>query len=272
VLDDEKAAGETLARLAELGVCLSIDDFGTGHSSLARVTRHPFTELKIDRSFVMELATEHRPVVATIVSLARTLGLRVVAEGVEDEATLNALRGLGCDVAQGYLLARPVAAADFDEAVAHVPRLAGAADDVRSLLDEVREHLALDAAFVAEFVEADEVFRVTAGDSEAFHTAEGARTPLHESYCSRVVSGVFPNLIVDAKGDPLTRDLPPTRNIGAYIGVPLRRPDGSLYGTLCGLGHEARPDLTDAQVETLERFGDRIAPLLDSAHLAVSSR
>jgi EAL domain-containing protein (putative c-di-GMP-specific phosphodiesterase class I) len=117
VLGDEDTAGETLAQLAELGVCLSVDDFGTGHSSLARVTRYPFDELKIDRSFVTLLTREKRPIVATIIRLAKTLGLRVVAEGVEDEATLNALRALGCDVAQGYLLAPPAPAADLPDAV-----------------------------------------------------------------------------------------------------------------------------------------------------------
>jgi hypothetical protein len=239
-----------LRRLAALGVCLSIDDFGTGHSSLARVTQHPFAELKIDRSFVMEIISQHRPVVATIVRLAKTLGLKVVAEGVEDEATLNALRGLGCDVAQGYLLARPVPAADLDEAIRHLPTLSSTADGVRALLDDVRERLDLDAAFVAEFVDADEVFRWSSGDGEAFDTEEGVRHPLHESYCSRMVSGVFPNLIEDARADPLTQGLAPTERIGAYIGVPLRRPDGSLYGA----------------------FGDRISPLLESANLAVSAR
>jgi EAL domain-containing protein (putative c-di-GMP-specific phosphodiesterase class I) len=272
VFEDEEDAGAVLEQLAALGVCLSVDDFGTGHSSLARVTRHPFTEVKIDRSFVMELTREHRPIVATIIRLARTLDLRVVAEGVEDEATLNALRGLGCDVAQGFLLARPVPARDLDDAVAHLPRLATSAEGVRALLEEIRDVLGLDAAFVAEFVEADEVFVVAAGDSEAFKTQEGRRQPLHESYCSRVVSGVFPNLITDARADPLTRDLPPTERIGAYIGVPIRRTDGRLYGTLCGLGHGPRPDLTDVQVATLEAFGDRIAPLLDSAHLALAAR
>jgi EAL domain-containing protein (putative c-di-GMP-specific phosphodiesterase class I) len=134
VLDDEDAGAATLVGLAELGVTLSVDDFGTGYSSLSRVSRHPFTELKIDRSFVMELTNQQRPVVATILRLAKTLGLRVVAEGVEDEATLNALRALDCDVAQGYLLSRPVSAADLPQALAHLPALARtAADSTRSV-------------------------------------------------------------------------------------------------------------------------------------------
>jgi EAL domain-containing protein (putative c-di-GMP-specific phosphodiesterase class I) len=273
VLDDEDAATATLVGLAELGVTLSVDDFGTGYSSLSRVSRHPFTELKIDRSFVMELMHQQRPVVATMVRLAKTLGLRVVAEGVEDEASLNALRGLGCDVAQGYLLSRPVPAADLPHAVAHLPALARTAADVRSLLDEVRESLALDAAFVAEFVDTDEIFRWTSGNSGAFDLHEGASQALDDSYCGRLAAGVFPNLLQDARNHPLARELPVTERQGirAYIGVPLHRPDGTLYGTLCGLARRPRPDLADDEIATLAAFGQRISPLLGSAHLAVSA-
>jgi GAF domain-containing protein len=62
------------------------------------------------------------------------------------------------------------------------------------------------------------------------------------------------------------------RGIGAYIGVPINRPDGTLYGTLCGLSNGPRPDLTGEQVDALARFGERISPLLESAHLSISAR
>jgi EAL domain-containing protein (putative c-di-GMP-specific phosphodiesterase class I) len=271
VIEDDATAGRALRRLASLGVRLSIDDFGTGHSSLSRLSRHPFGELKIDRSFVKELIGQERPMVATIIRLAKTLNLRVVAEGVEDLATLNALRTLGCDVAQGYVLSRPVPAAELPGAVAHLEALSRTAEAVRSLLDEVRAELDLDAAFVAEFVDEAQVFRFTSG-GESFATDEGAAQALDDSYCSRVVAGVFPNLIPDARNDPGARELPVTelRGIGAYIGVPLHRPDGTLYGTLCGLADRPRRDLTDREVATLARFGERIAPLLDRAHLSAS--
>ncbi|HEV7847616.1 MAG TPA: EAL domain-containing protein [Thermoleophilaceae bacterium] len=274
VLEDEASAGATLDGLAALGVRLSVDDFGTGYSSLARVTRYPFSELKIDRLFVAELTTQKRPIVATVIRLAKTLQLDIVAEGVEDEATLNALRGLGCDVVQGFFVGRPSPADELPEVFARIPDLAKKADSVRGLLDEVRVALSLDAAFVAEFVGDDEVFRWTSGDRDRFALYEGANQELCESYCGRVVSGVFPNLIADAQHDPLTRDLPVTelRGIGAYIGVPINRPDGTLYGTLCGLSNGPRPDLTGEQVDALARFGERISPLLESAHLSISAR
>ncbi len=107
-----------LHALRELGVCLSLDDFGTGYSSLSYLQRLPVGEVKIDRSFVLGLAGQDRDnsraLIQAISSLGEHLGLRVVAEGVEDAATLSELRVLGCDVAQGYHISRPLTAADFD--------------------------------------------------------------------------------------------------------------------------------------------------------------
>jgi EAL domain-containing protein (putative c-di-GMP-specific phosphodiesterase class I) len=112
-IDDNALAEHVLAALESLGVGLAVDDFGTGHSSLVRLARFPICELKIDRSFVREMHTAKRPIVATAIQLAHALGMRVVAEGVEDEATLAALRELECDLAQGYHISRPLPAADF---------------------------------------------------------------------------------------------------------------------------------------------------------------
>ncbi len=274
VLDDDGDGGDMLERLAGMGVQLSIDDFGTGHSSLTRVARHPFGELKIDRSFVSGLTTEQRPLVATTVRLAKTLGLRVVAEGVEDEPTLNALHALGCDGAQGYHLGRPAPAAELLPLARELAGRRQAAVEVRALLDDVREVLQLDAAFISEFVDDQQVFRWTAGDGDDFATHEGAGQALCDSYCARVVEGVFPNLIPDARTHPGASALAVTqlRDIGSYMAVALHRPDGTLYGTLCGLGKASRPDLGEDEVAALAGFGRRISPLLDSAHLAVSAR
>jgi GAF domain-containing protein len=196
----------------------------------------------------------------------------VVAEGVEDDATLNALRGQGCDVAQGYLLGRPMPASELVAIARAMPAITRPATDVRSLLDSVREALQLDAAFIAEFVKDDQVFRVASGDSDMFAIREGTRQALCDSYCARVVDGVFPNLIADTQRYPGARELGVTqqRGIGAYVGIPLHRADGSLYGTLCGLTATTRPDLAADDVATLKHFGKQVSPLLDAAHLAVS--
>ncbi len=116
----EAAAPDMLTRLHSMGEKLSIDDFGTGYSSLAYLQRLPVDELKIDRSFVTSLAdvSDDAIIVRSTIDLAHNLGLRVVAEGVEDEAVMRILTEYGCDAAQGYFFSRPVAAAEIAEQVA----------------------------------------------------------------------------------------------------------------------------------------------------------
>jgi diguanylate cyclase (GGDEF)-like protein/PAS domain S-box-containing protein len=112
LLEDAEAAGATLARLRALDLQVSIDDFGTGRSSLSHLHRLPVDTLKVDRSFIAELTRRRESVeiVRTIVQLGHGLGLRVVAEGVETAEQLAFLRHMGCDYAQGYFYSPPVAA------------------------------------------------------------------------------------------------------------------------------------------------------------------
>ncbi|WP_146057292.1 bifunctional diguanylate cyclase/phosphodiesterase, partial [Streptomyces sp. SM14] len=106
MLEDPQQAADTLAGLTGHGVRMSLDDFGTGYSSLVHLRRLPVSELKIDRSFVARLAEdgEDAEIVRCTVDLAHSLGLAVVAEGVEDAETWERLRELGCDAVQGWLL------------------------------------------------------------------------------------------------------------------------------------------------------------------------
>ena len=115
LLDESRAPQEALAALKRLGVRVLLDDFGTGYSSLSYLSRFPVDVLKVDRSFVSDLGgrTDSTPIVTAIVALAKGLRLDVIAEGVETEDQLNRLRELGCDYAQGFLLARPMPAADL---------------------------------------------------------------------------------------------------------------------------------------------------------------
>ncbi|GGF92398.1 hypothetical protein GCM10007304_02820 [Rhodococcoides trifolii] len=112
-MTDPTKSIETLLSLRELGSSISVDDYGTGHSSLAYLSSLPVQQLKIDRSFVTTMTTDpaNAAIVRSTVDLARGLGVSVLAEGVEDEATLVALRGLGCDAAQGFHIAEPMPAA-----------------------------------------------------------------------------------------------------------------------------------------------------------------
>jgi diguanylate cyclase (GGDEF)-like protein len=116
MVTDPERARALLARLFALGVKLSIDDFGTGYTSLAQLKSMPIEELKIDRSFVSAMTSDVGSVliVEGIVALAHKLGFTTVGEGIEDEATLTALSDMGCDVAQGYLFARPMPAEELD--------------------------------------------------------------------------------------------------------------------------------------------------------------
>jgi EAL domain-containing protein (putative c-di-GMP-specific phosphodiesterase class I) len=101
---------DTLTRFRIKGIGLALDDFGTGYSSLLQLRHLPFTNVKIDRAFVrdVEHATDCQLIVRTMIELAHGLGLTATAEGVENADQLNVLRALGCDLAQGYLISRPL--------------------------------------------------------------------------------------------------------------------------------------------------------------------
>ena len=119
VLDNVEDAIDKMHQLRTKGVRFSVDDFGTGYSSLAYLTRLPLHQLKIDQSFVRNLGS--RPsddvIVQTIIGMGRNLDLEVIAEGVETEAQKAILAGHGCDLYQGYLLARPMPVADFERSL-----------------------------------------------------------------------------------------------------------------------------------------------------------
>ncbi|HWJ62887.1 MAG TPA: EAL domain-containing protein, partial [Acidimicrobiales bacterium] len=110
LMDDPGLAREIFTQLGDLGVGTAIDDFGTGYSSLTYLRDLPLQEVKIDRSFVSEMhrRSEEFTIVRSMIDLGHNLGLKVVAEGVEHADDLVLLRRLGCDLAQGYHLARPL--------------------------------------------------------------------------------------------------------------------------------------------------------------------
>jgi EAL domain-containing protein (putative c-di-GMP-specific phosphodiesterase class I) len=115
MMADPEHAIEILAQLGQTGVHLSVDDFGTGYSSLTYLKRLPIDEVKIDRSFVMNMAADpaDAAIVESTVELAHSLNLSVVAEGIEDRAAWDHLASIGCDVAQGYFLGKPMPPAEL---------------------------------------------------------------------------------------------------------------------------------------------------------------
>ncbi len=123
VMTDTKKAFDSLSKLDKMGVKLAIDDFGTGYSSLDYLKRLPVDELKIDRSFVIDMATSKNDaaIVRSTIDLAHNLGLNVVAEGVEDQNSLDLLEKMGCDTMQGYFTCRPLPANEISEYLSKFP-------------------------------------------------------------------------------------------------------------------------------------------------------
>ncbi|MEJ2110556.1 MAG: EAL domain-containing protein [Acidobacteriota bacterium] len=119
IMQNEEDAGRVLMRLKDLGMSISIDDFGTGYSSLYYLKRFTLDALKIDRSFIKDLSSDpdDRAITTAIIALARTLGLKVVAEGVEEPEHLRFLKEMGCDHAQGFFFSPPLPADKFVEYV-----------------------------------------------------------------------------------------------------------------------------------------------------------
>jgi EAL domain-containing protein (putative c-di-GMP-specific phosphodiesterase class I) len=110
VMNQPERSLPVLQELHAMGIRLSVDDFGTGYSSLAYLRRLPIDELKIDKSFVQRMVTDlgDLAIVRAIIDLGHSLGMRVIAEGVEEEAGRDALRSMRCDAMQGFLLSRPL--------------------------------------------------------------------------------------------------------------------------------------------------------------------
>jgi EAL domain-containing protein (putative c-di-GMP-specific phosphodiesterase class I) len=110
-------AAETLLEIKAMGVHVSIDDFGTGYSSLARLKKFPFDSVKIDRSFIADVAVDadDAAIVSAVIAMAHNLRLKVVAEGVETPEQIRFLRERNCDEVQGYLVSRPISADQVGE-------------------------------------------------------------------------------------------------------------------------------------------------------------
>ena len=125
IIKDPARALEILTRLANMGIRISIDDFGTGYSSLAYLKKMPASEVKIDKSFVLDMLENENDaaIVRATIDLAHNLGMKVVAEGVENKETADCLAELGCDMLQGYYFSKPLASQDFSAWISdHTPR------------------------------------------------------------------------------------------------------------------------------------------------------
>jgi EAL domain-containing protein (putative c-di-GMP-specific phosphodiesterase class I) len=252
VFDNPARLESILTELAEIGVSISIDDFGTGHYSLARLHRFPVSEVKIDRVFVGRMTGDERPFVDSMATLVDALGLDVVAEGVEDIATLELLAKTRCRAAQGFFFCRPIPLAEFMEWLAKphagdVARLAKLGTDVETasipeLVESARRVSDGEVAWLAHFQDGQQhELTVVSHDEERLEQADVESFPLNHAYCVRMVEGEIPNAISDTRTHPATRDIAGAGDaIGSYVGVPVRLPTGALHGSLCSASRAAR--------------------------------
>jgi response regulator RpfG family c-di-GMP phosphodiesterase len=146
---------------------------------------------------------------------------------------------------------------------------------VERAVQAVREFLGMDIAFASQIVDGQQVLEVIRGDTEAFGIPEGARLPLEQTYCHRVLNGRLPNLIPDVRADERAASLPITDATGvrAFASVPLRFSDGSLYGTLCAASREPMVDLLGyRELQFLHVFARMVADQLERAQLERAAR
>ena len=252
--EDPVTALDVLTRLRMKGFQLSIDDFGTGYSSMVQLARLPFSEIKIDRSFVTTLSKykESRTVVKAIIDLGHGLGLYTAAEGLESFETLEYLRSIGCDLAQGYAIKEPLDAQGIHEWLSSQHR-----DDEQHRLRVLHSLGLLDTPTDERFDRitrlATRLFNVPVSlfslvdeNRQWFksHTGTDVReTPREYSFCSHAIQNdqvmVVEDTWIDTRfqNNPLVTETP---HIRFYAGSPVRAGMGSRLGTLCLIAEQPR--------------------------------
>lgn len=253
-MEDPVSSLDILTRLRMKGFHLSIDDFGTGYSSMLQLARLPFSEIKIDKSFVMTAAAskESRTVIKTIIDLGHGLGLYTSAEGIENREVLVYLRNIGCDLAQGYEIARPMP----PDSVLDWLRKGRLTDESKRLQvlhslnildtspDERFDRITRLAARLFRVPIA--VFSLVDTNRQWFKSVIGLdtkETARDISFCSHAIEQedvmVVPDATLDAKfsNNPMVLQEP---HIRFYAGCPVHADTGSRMGTLCLIDREPR--------------------------------
>jgi hypothetical protein len=284
-----------IVAVRELGVRAAIDDFGMGHSALSRLQSFPVDRIKIDRSFVAPLTTgsEHGSIADAMIALGQSLGLDVVAEGVETREQWHALRALGCQSAQGYLFSKPVTADHIlqlcraggslapldrsaDSGGGSLPDQSGRLSNrhdrlVRNLLAELQRLTGLETTYLTRIDHANAVQHIMhSHNTGALDIVEGLRVSWSDTVCRHALEqGVNYT-------DDVSATFPDSRaaqdaGLQTYVSVPLINSDGDTVGTLCG-GSSVRVALGHETVQVMERFAKMISQGVAASSPAVPTQ
>lgn len=253
-----------LTRLRIKGFQLAIDDFGTGYSSMLQLVRLPFSEIKVDKSFVMTCGSsqESRSVARSIIDLGRSLGLETAAEGVEEEESLGFLRGIGCDLVQGYLISPPQDGVGALNWVAERCRM-----DEQARLRSLHSLGVLGTPAEERFDRVTRLARrlldmptaligLVDADREWMKSVQGmdvSEVPRAEGFCTHALQDDLVLVVPDTRCDELFRDNPLVAMQSGprfYAGCPLVMADGARVGALCVLDSELR-DFSDRDEQIL---------------------
>jgi EAL domain-containing protein (putative c-di-GMP-specific phosphodiesterase class I)/CheY-like chemotaxis protein/GGDEF domain-containing protein len=244
---------ETLTRLRLKGFKLSIDDFGTGYSSMAQLVRLPFSEIKVDKSFVLNAlsTTEDEAVVRSIVQLGANLGMKSTAEGIESEQTLNYLRSIGCDLAQGFGIGRPMPASDIPSwleqrekaretnrlaVLKHSDLMASAGERrFERLTALARRFFRMPVGLVTLLDDEQQLIKAGAGYA-------GTTMPRGASICHHTLRGDDTMVIEDSRVHPAlaSNDVLHEAGFVFYAGHPICFEAGEKAGAICVIDQEPR--------------------------------
>jgi diguanylate cyclase (GGDEF)-like protein len=302
LVEEHRMAETQLRDLRRRGLRVALDDFGTGYSSLSRLSSLPVDLLKVDRSFVSKIRTvaSGNPLTTSIIAMGHSLGLKVVAEGVETNEQLTALRRLGCDMVQGYLLARPCSAQDvaellkrpfpvdrLTESVGHtttavedelselvtslVTRADSSEELIRLVLADLHTITGLESIYLTTIDWEHEQQQVLySANRGALEIAEGLTVPWSDTLCRRALSQGSRH-VEDVAATYPDSDTGQELGLRSFLSVPVTTPAGDLVGTLCGASGQAIevPESIVATVELFARlFGERLTDVLGSSRAA----
>jgi len=274
-VEHDDAAVKALTAVRALGVRVAIDDFGMGHSALSRLQSFPVDRLKIDRSFVAPLSpgNERGSIADAMIAMGQSLGLEVLAEGIETQEHLDALLALGCPAAQGYLFSRPVDACEIERLgrqgtplgpvrapVAPLPDAVAPDSDrlVRNLLAELQRLTGLESTYLTSIDWAAALQHIThARNTAALEIPEGMSVDWGDTVCRRALEqGVTytDDVAATLPGSSAAEEL----GLQTYLSVPVVDGGGEVVGTLCGASTRRVPLGEDAIV-LMRRFAQLIA-------------